>query len=704
MNFNELTAKELESIDISQLSRSQKEAMFKRLYDLGGNKLINTDEHEEVPTTVEKLGDLVKSTGKVLVHGTALAPAYVADIPSAIANFGSWMTEKQASQPPGIPHAPFSEIEEEPITIPSVPYASDILKEKLLDKYMPLSDNEKIAREAVSFANPTAKISGVKNAISKAPTALKYLLGAPEGKKAIASATLGGAASESMRQNNPNDPISQFLATLAGQHVLSAPKAIKQTGSNIADLISKISPSKKFVNSIDIDPKAAQMLESIGEKPNIGLTSKSPFIRGLYQQAKSEPGSKIFEQEKGLYSKLNEDTLKTIEPELSLKDRVILAEEAKKTAKNVSKEKDTVMKALEEHANSYLPQEEIIELPNTAKAIKDFKKELEINNLSDILGDSKIPREARVLNELENGQASYKDTRFALREILNKKISHFITEGKVDEGRIKQLANAINEDIDTKFASKGEEALKARSEFNKYYQDYAKHIKPISNKIKEGIGGESVSILNKELFNKDSADKYLPRAFKNNYNPEQLAKGMLYQVGLEKNGDFNASLFYKNLDKIPQKNYDQIISHLPKENKKILDNMKFLNDHLSEIQKYKNFPNTAQHLQTALKTVTRIVVAGIGGASHGVWGATVGLGASEGLLRAATKSKESILTSPAFYNWVSKVDKAPSKRIAQEINHNYANKLRHLYPTANRFINQISKSITSDINDEEYED
>jgi hypothetical protein len=703
MNFNNLTAKQLESVDINQLSRPQKQAMLLRLNALEGNNFSN-DTYEQVPSTFEELGDIAKSSGKILTHGAVLAPAYVADIPSAIANFGSWMTEKQVGHPTAIPRAPFSDIAEEPINIPSIPYASDLLKKELLDKYMPLTDNEKIGREAVAFVNPAAKIGMVKNAISKAPTALKYLLGAPEGKKAIVSSALAGATSESMAQNNPNDPISQFLATLAGQHVLSAPKAIKQTGVGISNLIANISPPKKLIESVNIDPKTVQMLESIGEKPTIGLTSKSPFIRGLYQQAKSEPGSKIFEQEKGLYNKLNEDTLKAIEPEEALKDRVNLAEEAKKTAKNVSKEKDAVMKVLEEHANHYLPQEEIMELPNTAKAIKDFKKELEINNLSDILGDSKIPREARVLNELENGQASYKDTKFALREILNKKISHFITEGKVDEGRIKQLANAINEDIDTKFASKGEEALKARSEFNKYYQDYAKHIKPISNKIKEGIGGESVSILNKELFNKDSADKYLPRAFKNNDNPKQLAKGMLYQVGLEKNGDFNASLFYKNLDKMPQKNYNQIISYLPKENKTILDNMKFLNDHLSEIQKYKNFSNTAQHLQTALKTVTRTVVTGIGGASHGVWGATVGLGASEGLLRAATKSKESILTSPAFYNWVSKVDKAPSKRIAQEINHNYANKLRHLYPTANRFINQMSKSITSDINDEEYED
>jgi hypothetical protein len=704
MNFNKLTAKQLESVDIRQLSKPQKQAMLMRLNELEGNNFISNDDYEQVPSTFEELGDIAKSSGKVLTHGAALAPAYVADIPSAIANFGSWMTEKQAGYPTAIPRAPFSDIAEEPINIPSVPYASDLLKKELLDKYMPLTDNEKIGREAVAFVNPAAKISMVKNTLNKAPTALKYLFGAPEGKKAIASASLGGATSEAVKQNNPNDPISQFLATIAGQNILNAPKAIKQAGSGIANLISNIEPPKQLTKSIDIDPKAAQLLESIGEDPNIGLTAKSPHIRGLYQQAKNESGSKILEREKGLYNKLNEETLKTIEPEEALKDRNNLAQEAKQTAKNISKEKNEVMKTLEERANHYLPQEETIEFPNTVEAIKDFKKELEINNLSDILGDSKIPREARVLNELENGIASYKDARFALREILNKKISHFITEGKVDEGRIKQLAKAIDKDIDIKFASKGEEALKAREDFNKYYQDYADHIKPISNKIKEGKGGESVSTLTKELYSKDSADKYLTKLFKNNDNPEQLAKGMLYQIGLEKNSDFNANLFYKNIDKIPKKNYDQIISHIPKEQKVILDNMKSLNNHLSMIQTYKNFPNTAQHLKTALKTTTRVIVSGIGGATHGAWGAAVGLGSAEGLIRAAATTNENILTSPAFYNWVNKIDKAPSKRVAMEINKNYADKLRHLYPTANRLINEMSKSISSDINEEEYED
>ena len=39
-----------------------------------------------------------------------------------------------------------------------------------------------------------------------------------------------------------------------------------------------------------------------------------------------------------------------------------------------------------------------------------------------------------------------------------------------------------------------------------------------------------------------------------------------------------------------------------------------------------------------------------------------------------------------------------------EINKNYADKLRSLYPAANRLINEMSKSISSDINEEEYED
>jgi hypothetical protein len=707
IDFSNLTEEQLANIRTDTLSPAEKKAKLKRLKELYPEEAARLQrereaerrreeeeklqEIEEDKSFSEKAGDLAVSTGKALTHGAALAPAYVADLVPLAGNLSSWLLEKiynKTVQP------------ETPLHIPSIPFASETLKEKVLDKYMPLSDKEKIAREAFAFINPAAKISMAKNAINKAPTVLKYLLSAPEGKKAVASAGLGGATFEAARQFNPEDPFAPILKSLVAQHILSAPAAIKGGAKGIANYVSDIKAPKQLVESVDIDPKAVKLMETIGEEPNVGLTSKSPHIRGLYQQVKNEPGSKIAQREEGLFNKLNKDTLEAIEPEEFLKDRVNLAEETKKTAKNISEQKNIIMKELEALTNKYLPEEEIIKLPNTVEAIKKFKGELELPNLSGVLGDKKIPREARVLEALEKGEASYKDAKFALREVLNKKVSNFLTEGKVDEGRIKKLADAINKDIEFNFASKGPEAIEARAEFNKYYKNYKDYIQPISNKIKKQIGGEAVSILNKELFNKDSANKYLPLAFKNSDNPEQLAKGLLYQAGL-KNNNFNASHFYKALDKIPEKNYKQIMSILPKEQKVIIENMKSLNDHLSMIQTYKNFPNTAQHLKTTLKTATRIIVAGYGGVEHGPLGALGGFGGSELLLRAAAKANEGILTSPAFYNWINKVDKAPNKKIAMQINKNYGEKLKHLYPHANRFIIEMEKYINSDINNDE---
>lgn len=710
IDFNNLSADDLLKIDPSSLSKEARNRMYKRYIELYPEKeekikrlreerrrieeQKELEEIEENKSFSEKAGDLAVSTAKTLTHGAALAPTYVADLAPLAGNVSSWLLEKiynNAIQP------------ETPLNIPSIPFASEALKEHILDKYMPLSDNEKIVREAFAFINPAAKISTAKNVINKAPTVLKYLLSAPEGKKAVTSAGLGGATFEAVRQFDPEDPFDPILSSLAAQHILSAPAAIKGGAKGIANYVSNIKAPKQLVESVDIDPNAVKLMEAIGEEPNIGLTSKSPDIRGLYQQAKNEPGSKIAQREKVLFNKLNKNALEAIEPEEFLKDRVSLAEEAKKAAKNISEQKNLIMKDLETLTNKYLPEEEIIKLPNTVEAIKKFKAELELPNISGVLGDTKIPREARVLDALESGKATYKDAKFALREVLNKKVSNFLTEGKINEGRIKQLADAINRDIEFNFASKGPEAIEARAEFNDYYKKYMDYIQPTNNKIKKQIGGEAVSILNKELFNKDSANKYLPTAFKYSKNPEQLAKGLLYQAGL-KNNNFSASHFYKTLDKIPHKNYEQIMMYLPKEQKVMIDNMKSLNDHLSTIQSYKNFSNTAQHLKTKLKTATRIIVGGIGFTEYGPLGALGGVGGSELLLKAAAKTNEGILTSPAFYNWINKVDKAPNKKVAMTINKNYAERLKHLYPHADRFIIEMEKYINSDINNENDED
>ncbi len=701
--LKEFYPEELAKIKTDTLSPAEKKAKLKRLKEFypeeverieRKRKEEELEEAEENKSFSEKAGDLAISTGKALTHGAALAPTYVADLIPLAGNVSSWLLEKiynKAVQP------------ETPLNIPSIPFASEALKEHVLDKYMPLSANEKIAREAVAFINPAAKISMAKNAINKAPTVLKYLLSAPEGKKAVASAGLGGATFEAARQSNPEDPFAPILKSLVAQHILSAPAAIKGGAKGIANYVSNMKAPKQLVESVDIDPKAVKLMETIGEEPNIGLTSKSPYIRGLYQQVKNEPGSSIAQREEALFKKLNKNTLEAIEPEEFLKDRVNLAEETKKTAKNISKQKNIIMKELGALTNKYLPDEEIIKLPNTSEAIKNFKAELELPNISGVLGDTKIPREARVLNALESGEASYKDAKFALREILNKKVSNFLTEGKISEGRIKQLAKAIDDDIELAFASKGPEAIEARALFNETYKNYMDNIQPTNNKIKKQIGGEAVSILNKELFNKDSANKHLPSAFKNSKNPEQLAKGLLYQAGL-KNNNFNASHFYKALDKIPQKNYQQIMSILPKEQKVIIENMKSLNDHLSAIQAYKNFSNTAQHLKTTVNIIAKAILGGYGFLEHGPLGAIGGIASTEALIRAAAKANNSILTSPAFYNWINKVDKAPNKKIAMTINKNYVKKLKHLYPHANRFIIEMEKYINSDINNEDDED
>jgi hypothetical protein len=347
-----------------------------------------------------------------------------------------------------------------------------------------------------------------------------------------------------------------------------------------------------------------------------------------------------------------------------------------------------------------MPEKEIIQLPNVSEAIKKFKSELEVSDISKVLGDSKFPKQARILNELESGKASYEDTRFALREILNKKVNNFLTEGSLDKGRIKQLANAVNKDIELNFASKGPEAVKARSDFNKYYKDYMDYIQPLNNEIKQAMGGKPVKVLTNEIFNKDSANRYLPMMFKKSDNPEQLAKAMLYQVG-SKNDDFTVSQFYKTLEKIPQKNYQQIISHIPKEQQVVIDNMKALNEHLKTLKAYSNFSNTAQHLDSSMQAAIRSIITGATASVHGIPGALIGVISSEGIIRAARDRRNTVLNSPAFFNWANRVNKAPNKEMAKEINKNYVKKLKNLYPHANRFITEMGRSMASDIDNED---
>lgn len=733
MKFQDLTLDQLANIDTSRLSREEKKQWLD-MFDQDEERNTPVESQESINASRPDNTDpnYFKSLAKIGGRGAALSVPYIADLIPMATNVTTWGAEKLAS---AAGH---------PIHIPSVPYPSDVLK-SYMDKYVPLTKNEQIVERALEFINPLAKHTKIAKAISAAPTAIRYLVSSPKGVKGTAGAGLGGAAFEYLHQENPESIAAPIIGSILAQSALNIPRA--KTSAEIA-------LAKRYGKGVNTE--LGDILQNEHNiEPNVGLTTEDKEVMQQWNDLGRKSGSKIPAIEQEIYDRINENTLKGVEPEYYLQDRPNFSSKIQDVNNKLESSENKIIKKLFDIKNSFIDPKERFDASKPQKAYKKYSKQVlnadpELLKLFNVTPVDKvllekpltydassfikanIPLEppkapARKKKVADNfGNPKYPNQRLSLRAIEDKgigsldiinhsldafdpAIESYLLSGGKESGKAKYLAKVTKQALDDAILTKGPEAVAAVNEANSYYSHHKKQVLPLINLIKSYGNNNKVEnsvspakVLENRLFSKNSNNKFISKLLKNSDDPARLAKGLLYQIGLDANSVFNSDRFFKNLNKIPKTNYDHITSYLPEKDIKALDDAKFLKDRMTTIAKEKNHPKSGYVAKDALKKVASAVMTANAAVDGGALNAIGTKVVIDNALKLGEKVDEFFLTSPVVYKWFKKVEQAKNKRLAEEINKNFIERLNYLFPASNKLIHQLGKSMSSDIKDKEY--
>lgn len=412
------------------------------------------------------------------------------------------------------------------------------------NQYVPETYGEKLFSTVPEFLSGGANIAKA-GATKASKFAQNYL--APQGAKQYASLAGAGAGLETGREIAPDSLAAQIGGSLLGSF---APQTL---ASGVQALVQ---PAKTSAKALNINPDKYRAFKEAGLQPTLADISDSRALKGAQNIIRETPFAEkpIKETIENTYSKILEF------------DKNISQEKAGNIAqlglKNWQQRGSEIAGKLQNNLYKYIKPNSPITINKTLNKIGETQKFYtpEVRNQFNQSAVGQEYNKLLSITERTNGNIPYADLVY-LRQNIDDQITNFGLLGfNKEQGQLKQLRSAIQEDIGNYFKNQSTEAGKAFERHNKFYSAFAKKNENIVNDL---LKDKTVTETFKNIVTDLKVDgKKANAVIKSLSNDEKkvFSDSLISELGRNAQNDFNPASLATNFKKLEPAAQDVVLS------------------------------------------------------------------------------------------------------------------------------------------------